>query len=64
MRIVVHEPTVEAPEEAARVAAVVLAAVVTELGELDADGSPAASTTDTPTPTPGTGPGISGVTTE
>jgi hypothetical protein len=39
MRIVVHEPTVEAPEEAARVAGAVLAAVVTELAAL-ADGPP------------------------
>jgi hypothetical protein len=38
MRIVVHEPTVEAPEEAARVAAAVLAALVAELGVLSDGG--------------------------
>ena len=44
MRIVVHEPTVEAPEEASAVATAVLAALVTELrvlsdGDLSAGGS-------------------------
>ena len=34
MRVVVHEPTVEAPEEAARVATAVLAALAAELSTL------------------------------
>ena len=38
MRIVVHEPTVEAPEEASAVATAVLAALVTELRVLSDGG--------------------------
>lgn len=39
MRIVVHQPTVEAPDDAARAAAVVLAAVTTSVRGLADDGS-------------------------
>lgn len=42
MRVVVHEPTVEAPDETGRTVSVVLAAVRAELGALS-DGPPGAS---------------------
>ncbi|WP_419707437.1 hypothetical protein [Promicromonospora sp. NFX87] len=38
MRVVVHEPTVEAPEEAAQVATAVLAALAAELSTLSDGG--------------------------